>query len=1163
MPDNNIIPENNLIFRLGGNANNTYQDWQSVGPFPYNNTRIDSITDPDGATDRKEITSIPSPFARIDLIKTAFKEVNKEVDNNGLGSLDGNTIFHKMVSDTLDVAQIFFDLDRYQDKIEVLKWDKTRDLEELEKSNLDGHKYFASALRKFLDTDHTLNPDPNNDPYNFNQLCSIYLLRYLQGPREMTIIGATSPSTLFFSNANDQSFVRDIQFGTDTPFDSDYRPLYRRDAEFVKCFWYLRNSIPNFSRLFPELYIYLDKTYQAIARENNALRANLDAISNDLVAYKATLSEITVTVDNQNDTVEVLGFPLYKRAQQDVKNVSNFRIESSKETPLKPLVLPIDKGNKYANLTYTSDKWGSENKADYYNPETELEKRQLPNDGATYPYLTIGDLMEEVLIKVPHALNEQSYFSGNASLNGRGYSYLLPIKPLFFNYFTVEELRGTMRDGRNMMEMSELAGGSVRATLRIPISGGSGVSYIEYNRTYYRDNNRSLDEIRETNEGAIREIKFTGFIMPQVRFSHDESAIYNVTSIQSKGERCEFVFWKDGTVVEHQPKTSRQADTDIPLRADNYLIEDSNFDLIQVNNNETSGLLIPIFKQERHNTRFKFAIDLGTSNTHIEYSKDEQNPEAFNVSTGDQLICPMFVPTRTNDRQTRDLMEEEAELILKDYLPDEISRESDFFFPTRTVLSYVRDADWNTVIDPFTLTNIPLAYNKRSPQQGNKYQCDIKWGGQDEDLKRMKNFVECLMLMIRNKVLLNEGNLANTEIRWTYPLSMPPRRRQELQKTWDKTYKRYFSPNGTTSLLSESEAPILYYFNTVGTTNEMVNVDIGGGTTDIAFFENQAVQAVSSFRFAANNLFMNAYAPGDTSNGIIDHYKESIKSVLENKVTDLVAAYNEENNKIPANMASFLFSLKDSRKVAEARIDVSTVDLNSKLSRDENFKIVFILFYAAIIYQIALTIKALNGEIRLPRHIILSGNGSKVVRIITSDKRVLADFTKRIFEKVLDTRYDKELEIIGLDDAEDPKTVTCKGCIKADNNNDRKVPETIVVSSKGERALTNEDTYETITDDNLDKCMESVSSFFDFILRELNQSFDFDNNFGVTTRSIEIAKAEVNKIGDLKTFLKKGIKMRIKEGDKTDTIDESFFFYPIKGVLHVISNSINQDLRHE
>ena len=62
------MAEKNLIFRLGSSAAETYQDWQNVGEFPYDKARIETIKDPEGSTDRKEITSIPSPFARIDLV---------------------------------------------------------------------------------------------------------------------------------------------------------------------------------------------------------------------------------------------------------------------------------------------------------------------------------------------------------------------------------------------------------------------------------------------------------------------------------------------------------------------------------------------------------------------------------------------------------------------------------------------------------------------------------------------------------------------------------------------------------------------------------------------------------------------------------------------------------------------------------------------------------------------------------------------------------------------------------------------------------------------------------------------------------------------------------------------------------------------------------------
>lgn len=65
------------IFRLYKEGTTTYEDWNNSPAFPYNSASRDMIEDPDGASARHEITSIPSPFARIDLIKTAFKEVCK------------------------------------------------------------------------------------------------------------------------------------------------------------------------------------------------------------------------------------------------------------------------------------------------------------------------------------------------------------------------------------------------------------------------------------------------------------------------------------------------------------------------------------------------------------------------------------------------------------------------------------------------------------------------------------------------------------------------------------------------------------------------------------------------------------------------------------------------------------------------------------------------------------------------------------------------------------------------------------------------------------------------------------------------------------------------------------------------------------------------------
>ena len=91
------------VFRFHPGADLSH--WQVSSPL--NNIAINAIEDPNGLTAKKEITSIPSPFARIDLVRTAFKNITDSKD------LDGKTIFHKMISDSLDIAQIFFNFHLY------------------------------------------------------------------------------------------------------------------------------------------------------------------------------------------------------------------------------------------------------------------------------------------------------------------------------------------------------------------------------------------------------------------------------------------------------------------------------------------------------------------------------------------------------------------------------------------------------------------------------------------------------------------------------------------------------------------------------------------------------------------------------------------------------------------------------------------------------------------------------------------------------------------------------------------------------------------------------------------------------------------------------------------------------------------------------------------
>jgi hypothetical protein len=112
------------IFRLkraGAVATKTtIVGWSNSTATTYNHGYVDGISD--ATTTQNEITSIPSPFARIELVKEAFGKIipgtlNQMSVDDVKSLLSGNTIYHKMVSDTLDVAQIFFSYPTMQDKV--------------------------------------------------------------------------------------------------------------------------------------------------------------------------------------------------------------------------------------------------------------------------------------------------------------------------------------------------------------------------------------------------------------------------------------------------------------------------------------------------------------------------------------------------------------------------------------------------------------------------------------------------------------------------------------------------------------------------------------------------------------------------------------------------------------------------------------------------------------------------------------------------------------------------------------------------------------------------------------------------------------------------------------------------------------------------------------
>lgn len=253
-------------------------------------------------------------------------------------------------------------------------------------------------------------------------------------------------------------------------------------------------------------------------------------------------------------------------------------------------------------------------------------------------------------------------------------------------------------------------------------------------------------------------------------------------------------------------------------------------------------------------------------------------------------------------------------------------------------------------------------------------------------------------------------------------------------------------------------------------------------------------------------------------------------------------------------MASFFFSLKENS--ATSGIASSKIDFNVILQNDDKFKIVFIIFYTAIIYHVAQIVKAKN--LNVPRHIAFSGNGSKIVNVLTSDTRILANYTKLAFEKILGKPYGNTLEILGLDNSSNPKEATCKGGLLPVQQ--QTIPEKIILKNSSGDLVGNNDTYSSLDNASRNKIVKSVESFFDFVLNEMPSSFNFDDNFGVSLKSIALAKDECLK--DLSTYLDKGIELSMNEsGNDENKIEDTLSFHPIKGAMQALSGKIEEYFR--
>lgn len=1140
------------VFRFHKGAD-TIDGWQETAQVGAKD--IEAIDDPNGAKASLPITSIPTPFAGLELTKTAFAYCAQR------GNAHGSTIYHKLVANALDILEIFFGYKtKYEKYFQIVAWDKNNSLQQLAADGTPEHKAVAETLQLFLSQDEKA--------FHFDEMQQIYMLNFVGhgAVGQLNIVGATSPTSVTVASPNDLSYVKNIWLGNyheafQQDEDGSFRALCDRDREF-KLFVYLMAKQQGFNALYNDFYAYVDECFRL--DNDTDFKNQVNAMPPAM--YQSLYQPLAV---GASQILLPGGWPLMTAKGNRISEESDFRILADRQTEKNermPLILPEEPYFE-KQMKYTTVEWMPRLTAPNEDKRP-LEERTLPFDSSPYPYITADDVFQPSLIKVPFPINDKAFVNAlyrEGRVMNDECQYLLPLKPLIFKYLKVQTVMGYAGNSAEpVCELNNMADGSVRAIVRIPVQKGR---YITLRRDY-----TPLSASSYANQGLfpIVEARIDLFLFPSFHIIDDElpspQRIYLVDE-DTEGFRKEQYQYSaypykhlndaplDTTRVERADKTEH-------FLASRYFCLDKEYDYLVVSNGNDQGVLIPRFREiKQGNKVFDFAVDFGTTNTHVEYrtDDDEQTKPLTVEYEQTQVLALNSLSEQTVKRMDEQGLESfyggPAQAFMQEFLPLVIAQGEVAHFPMRTNLCFreghnVEGRDGLTLAD----YNVGFHYEKEDTYDYNTTLTDLKWADAKNDNLLVEAYFEELLFLIRNKVLMNGGNLARTGITWFYPVCMQPYQIASLEGAWNKLTKKLVAPQGCRLMkVPESLAPYYYYTMNEDVDAEsrpVVSLDIGGGTTDfVVYHQGNAAVAISSVRFAGNSIYGDFMGRSTEYNGFMRAFAPLFDKLLRDipGVNDVYTKAKRSS----AEFVSFLYSLDSNPRMVGRGASFS-----DELRANQSMKVVLLLFYAAEIYYAAHLLK--EKKLSSPAYVTVSGTGSKVLTLIGGID-VLQNMARIIFNDILGDEGKVELKLV-----DNPKEITCKGGLNMRQRFVVDDVEGITIFRTGSPTLdkVNNPRYADISPKVRDEVMDEYSKFIDYFF-SLNSKYSFAKYFGVNNER-EFSEFKTVLTDKAEQDFNKVVAQRkeMMANEENPEINDSLFFIPLTGGIarlayHISTNNLS------
>ncbi len=1115
--------------------------------------RIDEILNQDSVRGEQPIRSIPTPFAPMHLTKEALLRYVKG---------DRSSSVKMLISGALDVGVLFYTLGvRSKSELDCVRFPW---------SDLDAWRSDTGDIRR-LASAIDLHHDQDQAHYGFAKADGIYLLHEKNVPAR--VLGGTCPETLFFAAAGKRASQTYRAPGGDVLFDDSYQLIHERFPEFQRWMYCVyANLRQQAGGAQTAMAQYL--SYALIHDFGGAQKANIEGLiagPDALQAYNNDYDQATTT-DGEQHRIQLYGGLYLHQADPHIRSVeSDFHmILSPGKAALAinkrpPLAIPQVLSGTYKLVASEPFDQGI-HRPPLKDSRANLNERTLPGlETHQYPYLTVDDFLESHLIKVPYPIDNERWVSvlaSSADGGGKDYDFLLPLKPAFFNYFTVEDLISN-QVGTPKFSLKEGVGYTT-FTLEIPLRSGASAKFArEYSLT-------STMPPDDGSQGAITAMTFGLSMFPehvdveqptlqrimlvtavgfgQMHVAKELQAYYSGGPKATTSSQMEQTPWSEGSIgmTIYEP---REAFDHFRVQGQSGLF---------------SGIAVPRRFRRAGTAGFSFAVDFGTSNTHVEVSRAGGSSEALSFAEPRGITATLhpfnyrMLDVDFDDVRVRGILLGK-EAVAYQHIPEEFfptvvakDRNSQRYpvqFPIRTATIETKDSAAGQQSPSRTIC-IPWSYQLVLYNEANhSTQTNLKWrmDGSDADRNRVKAFIGTLCLAMRAHVLQQSGSPASTKLIWFYPTSMPTSHREDLTRIWQEEFRRTFPEVDREPVrIAESVAPYFEWLErgALAGDSATVSIDIGGGTADVAVFRRDKIQEIKSYQYAGNAVFGSGRQKLQ-SNGFYLAFKDEISRVLESASDPELVQLNQKliAEGRAEEVINFWFSLGNHPKLSK-----QAFDFGAQLARRGNMKVPVMVYFASLIYRTAHDLEA-SDKVDGIGYLAFSGNGSRMLQLLSSSKPILREFFNAAYNAALEgTGSRHKFEVMFVLDK--PKEITAKGGLSY-----LKETNHAAFGEVSTRDMPSKTLQDLDAPDFQAEVMQDYRHFLTFMDR-LTASFNFDDRLAISSQDL---RRGLSVLHDMQR-VENSYVAHVEDLRKTTAVDkpigEDPFFFPFKVLIPDIARQM-------